>query len=78
MLEAQRITWKLSREIRDVFWNKDQFLTACYGFIHRDWIRIVEGERVRFYEMCQSHDRLIIKPRAAGISQYCLMVASRL
>ena len=50
VLEAQRITWKLSREIRDVFWNKDRFLTAFADFIHRDWVRVTDGEQVRFRE----------------------------
>lgn len=76
--EAQRVIWKLSREIRDVFWNKEQFFTACQRFVHRDWIRIVEGERVRYYEMIQSQNRLIIKRRAAGMSQHCLVVAQQL
>ena len=65
VLEAQRITWKLSREIRDVFWNKDRFLAAYIDFIHRDWVRITDGEQARFRELCQSNARLIIKPRAS-------------
>ena len=65
VLEAQKITWRLSREIRDVFWNKDRFLTAFADFIHRDWARVIDGQQARFREMCQSSAGLIIKPRAA-------------
>ena len=65
VLEAQKITWRLSREIRDVFWNKDRFLTAFADFIHRDWARVIDGQQARFQEICQSSAGLIIKPRAA-------------
>jgi len=65
VLEAQKITWKMSQEIRDVFWNKDRFLTTFADFIHRDWVRITEGQMERFRGICQRNTRLIIKPRAA-------------
>ncbi len=65
ILEAQRITWKLSREIRDVFWHKDLFLSAFAGFVHRDWTRVEPGGFNRFCDLCEKHQRLIVKPRAS-------------
>lgn len=65
VLEAQKITWKLSREIRDVFWHKDRFLTAFYPYIHREWARVRPGEEEFFHTLCKKHPRLIIKPRAS-------------
>ena len=65
ILEAQKITWKLSREIRDVFWHKDRFLTAFFPYVRREWARVRPGEEEFFHTLCKKHPRLIIKPRAS-------------
>lgn len=65
LYEAQRITWRLSREIRDVFWNKDLFLEAFSGFVRRGWVRVTEGRQEDFRALCGRNARLIVKPRAS-------------
>lgn len=63
--EAQKITRRLSREIRDLFWHKDLFLAAFSDYIRRDWVWVKQGAREQFCALCRAHTRLIIKPRAS-------------
>ncbi|HSK69853.1 MAG TPA: sugar-transfer associated ATP-grasp domain-containing protein [Candidatus Limnocylindria bacterium] len=63
--EAQRITWRLSREIRDVFWHKDLFNRAFGAFIRRDWMKPAPGGEEEFRELCRRHPQLIVKPSAS-------------
>lgn len=65
LLEAQRITWRLSREIRDTFWHKDHFLEKFSKFTKRDWLMLTEDGLDHFEAFIKKHPRFIVKPRAS-------------
>lgn len=65
LLEAQRTTWHLSREIRDTFWHKDRFLEAFSAFIKRDWLLLEKEGLAGFQAFLKKHPRFIAKPRAS-------------
>lgn len=65
LLEAQRMTWRLSRDIRDTFWHKDRFLEAFSIFAKRDWLLLREDGLERFLAFQKKHPRFIAKPRAS-------------
>lgn len=65
LLEAQLLTWRLSREIRDVFWHKDRFLKTFNAFVNREWFVPVKGAEDSFHAFCRRHPHLLAKPRAS-------------
>lgn len=58
---------KLSKDIRDIFWNKEKFLKEFSNFVQRDWIDFDNCTEDDIIKFISKNNKIIIKPKCDSL-----------